>query len=399
MVVMLLMSPRFVNHLELAGHADRRRAPTTWPSTRTRSRRGSRTRSGRRCPDDALLAAAADGSLATDAGFTTQLDRVFADPRTRDTIWQFWNEWMRFESFTGFCCRPPGVQGAGRRREPRRRRPRPLGRHGARDPRPDRPLHLDAAAGRSRDLMTSDVSVTKSADLAHLYGVPAWSGSGDYPRFTDGSRRGAPAARGAARVEPGADEPVPPGRVHPAIDPVRQPAAPRPEQPAAGLARSAAAEHGHDHPPALRRQGGRQRPLPEPATTSFSNLGYVMEAYDSLGRFRTDGEGVRRADRRAARDAADRHRRRAAGDPRRHAPGQRPGRAEPADPRERQGGGLPVGELLPLRACAAIRRATAPTPARTRRCAAASRRAARWPPRSAASRRSAGFRQHKVGAP
>ena len=58
-------------------------------------------------PDDALLAAAADGSLATEAGFAAQLERVFADPRTRDTLWQFWNEWLRLESFTGFATDAP----------------------------------------------------------------------------------------------------------------------------------------------------------------------------------------------------------------------------------------------------------------------------------------------------
>ena len=191
-------------------------------------------------PDDALLAAAAatgDGSLATDAGFGTQLDRVFADPRTRDTLWQFWNEWMRFESFTGFATDRPAFKALAAGEN--------VGVAGhdhwgdmVREIQDLTNLYTWTQSGTLGDLMTSDLSVTKSADLAHLYGVPAWSGSGDYPRFTDGSRRGHPAARGAPRGQPGRDQPVPPGRVHPAIDPVRQPAPPRPEQPAAGLARS-----------------------------------------------------------------------------------------------------------------------------------------------------------------
>src|SRR5262245_52595590 len=109
MVVTLLMSPRFVNHLEIDGtpvggrddylalapyEIASRLAYTFWQTM----------------PDDALLAAAADGSLADDAGFARALDRVFGDPRTRATIWQFWNEWFHLESFTGFAAERPGFQ-------------------------------------------------------------------------------------------------------------------------------------------------------------------------------------------------------------------------------------------------------------------------------------------------
>ena len=83
-VVMLLMSPRFVNHLELAGTPISGRGDYLALDPYEIASRLSYT-FWQTMPDDALLAAAADGSLATDAGFATQLDRVFADPRTRDT--------------------------------------------------------------------------------------------------------------------------------------------------------------------------------------------------------------------------------------------------------------------------------------------------------------------------
>ena len=84
---------------------------------------------------------------------------------------------------------------------------------------------------------------------------------------------------------------------------------------------------------------------------------------------------------------------------RRHAAGQRARRAEPAHRRQRQGRGLPVGELLPLRAAPRSdtrqrRRLRVRGDARQPR-----RRAAPGAPRSAAWPPSAGFRQHKVGAP
>ena len=79
---MLLMSPRFVNHLELDGTPIAGRADDLALDPYEIASRLSYT-FWQTLPDDALLAAAADGSLATDAGFAAQLDRVFADPRTQ----------------------------------------------------------------------------------------------------------------------------------------------------------------------------------------------------------------------------------------------------------------------------------------------------------------------------
>ena len=142
-VVMLLMSPRFANHLELAGTPISGRADYLALDPYEIASRLSYT-FWQTLPDDALLAAAADGSLATDAGFNTQLDRVFADPRTRDTIWQFWNEWMRFESFTGFSTDRPAFKALAAGENVGVAGHDHWGDMVARDPRPHRPLHLDA---------------------------------------------------------------------------------------------------------------------------------------------------------------------------------------------------------------------------------------------------------------
>src|SRR4051794_28286208 len=186
--VMLLMSPRFANHLELSGTPISGRSDYLALDPYEIASRLSYT-FWQTSPDDALLAAAGDGSLATDAGFGTQLDRVFADPRTRDTIWQFWNEWMRFESFTGFSSDRPAFKALAAGEN--------VGVAGhdhwgdmVREIHDLTDLYTWTQSGTLKDLTNSDVSVTKSADLAHLYGVAAWNGSGDYPRFTDGSRRG-----------------------------------------------------------------------------------------------------------------------------------------------------------------------------------------------------------------
>jgi len=283
-VVMLLMSPRFANHLELAGTPIAGRADYLALDPYEIASRLSYT-FWQTLPDDALLAAAADGSLGTDAGFNTQLDRVFADPRTRDTIWQFWNEWMRFESFTGFTTDRPAFMALAAGEN--------VGVAGhdhwgdmVKEIRDLTDLYTWTQSGTLGDLMTSDLSVTRSADLAHLYGVSAWSGSGDYPRFTDGSRRGIlqraallanslettnPFHRGAfirrsilcddlPRPDPNS---LPPGSLDPPPQSTAMTTRQRYEAKVAGNGLCAGCHN------------------------SFSNLGYVMEAYDALGRFRT----------------------------------------------------------------------------------------------------------------
>lgn len=48
-------------------------------------------------PDDALLAAAADGSLATDEGLRAQVARLSADPRAAATMTRFFESWLQID--------------------------------------------------------------------------------------------------------------------------------------------------------------------------------------------------------------------------------------------------------------------------------------------------------------
>ena len=117
--VLLLTSPRFLNHLELEGSPIAGREDFLALSPHEMASRLSYA-FWQTMPDEPLFAAAAASgpdSLATETGFRKQLDRVFADPRTRDTVWQFWNEWLRLESFTGFATTRPGWRVAGCRRD------------------------------------------------------------------------------------------------------------------------------------------------------------------------------------------------------------------------------------------------------------------------------------------
>jgi hypothetical protein len=284
-VVSLLMSPRFVNHLELEGtpvagaedyfaldpyEVASRLSYTFWQTL----------------PDDELLDAAEDGSLTTDDGFTEQLERVYDDPRTRATIWQFWNEWFRFDTFTGFSAERPAFQALAEGEQ--------VGESGhdhwadmVEEVRDLTDLYTWQGEGTLLDLMTSNVSVTRSDDLARLYGVEAWSGSGAYPTLPAGTRQGI-LLRSALLVSSlETTNPFHRGSMIrrailcDTLDP------PDPTTLPAGSL---------DPPPPSDELTTRERfdakvvgnTLCRGCHAGFSGIGYALEAYDSLGRFRTE---------------------------------------------------------------------------------------------------------------
>ncbi len=285
MVVVLLMSPRFVNQLEIEGTPLGGRADYFTLAPYETASRLSYT-FWQTMPDDALLTAAANGSLGTDAGFVTQLDRVFADPRTHETLWQFWNEWFRLEAFTGFSAERPafkslaageslGVAGHDHYRDM------------VQEIRDLTDLFTWTRKGTIDDLLTSNLSVTRSADLARLYGVPVWSGSGNYPVFPAAAPRAGILQRAALLVS-SLEQTNPFHRgsfVRRSIlcDPL-----PNPDPnslPPGSL----------DPPPPTATETTRQRfakkvdgnGLCEGCHKQFSDIGYVLESYDALGRYRT----------------------------------------------------------------------------------------------------------------
>jgi hypothetical protein len=283
-VVTLLLSPRFVNHLELSGSPIAGREDYLALDPYEIASRLSYT-FWQTLPDDALLTAAADGSLATNAGFEEQLERVFSDARTQQTLWQFWNEWLRFESFTGFAAERPAFQALAKGEQ--------LGVAGhdhwgdmVQEIRDLTNLYTWQQGGTFADLMTSTVSVTRSADLARLYGVSAWSGSGAYPKLPDGQRSGL--LQRAALLASSLEQTNPFHRGSLIRRSILCDDLPRPDPnslPPGSL----------DPPPASSALTTRARfqkkvegnALCETCHSAFSNLGYVMEAYDALGRFRT----------------------------------------------------------------------------------------------------------------
>ena len=283
MVVVALSSPRFVHHVEVDGSALASAADVLQLSSYEIASRLSYT-FWQTMPDSELLRAAEDGSLASEAGFASQLERVFADARTQQTLWSFWNEWFRFEKFTGFETTRPGLQALAQGES--------LGVKGhdhyadmVQEVRDLTSLFTFQKRATVSDLLTTDLSVTKSADLAHLYGVSAWSGQGEYPKLPP-TRVGL--LQRAALLVSNLEQTNPFHRgafVRRALlcDPLPQP---DPNSLPPGSL---------DPPKPSSAQTTRQRfqakvegkVLCQGCHGSFSDIGYALESFDALGRYRT----------------------------------------------------------------------------------------------------------------
>jgi hypothetical protein len=151
-------------------------------------------------PDAGLMAAAADGSLLQPSVYQQQVDRLFADPRAQQTLNQFFVDYFQTESVGG----PRGTGG--------------LNYHFLADPNtlasvqfqafagadlPGTSLYDDMVAdalgmanyyathnGTLNDLLTSPLSFAQTADVAKIYGLPAWDGTSAPPSFPANQRPG-----------------------------------------------------------------------------------------------------------------------------------------------------------------------------------------------------------------
>jgi hypothetical protein len=284
MLVVALSSPRFVNHVEIDGTASTSSNDILQLTSYEIASRLSYT-FWQTMPDDELLTAADDGSLATEDGYQSQLRRVFDDPRTRQTLWRFWSEWLKLEKFTGFESARPGFRSLAEGTN--------LGEDGhdyygdmVAEIRDLTEVLTFSQQSTVVDLLTTDLSVTTSEDLAALYGVEVYSGDGDYPRLPDGTRAGLfqRAAMLATSLEQ--TNPFHRGafiRRNLLCDDLPQP---NPNDLPDGAL---------DPPPPADNQTTRERfqakvegqALCEGCHATFSDIGYVLESFDALGRHRS----------------------------------------------------------------------------------------------------------------
>jgi hypothetical protein len=183
-VVVAMSSPRFVNHVEIDGGALDTAESLLQLSTYEIASRLSYLFWGT-MPDAALFAAAEDGSLATEAGFAAQLTRVFDDDRTRETLWQFWSEWLRLEKFTGFETTRPGFESLVDGQLPSAT----LYDDMVEEIRALTELFSFERTATLTELLQTRESVTRSVELAELYGVTPATGATS-PTLAEGTRAG-----------------------------------------------------------------------------------------------------------------------------------------------------------------------------------------------------------------
>lgn len=139
-------------------------------------------------PDEELFAAAADGSLLTESGYAAQVERVYADDRTRVTLERFFFEWLELYK-TGD---PFGGVTSGSLQK--------MAFIEGYDVSPDlRQNMVDEVlemtehyrqSGTFDDLFTSPASFARTTDLAAIYEVPVWDGSGPLVEFPTPERKG-----------------------------------------------------------------------------------------------------------------------------------------------------------------------------------------------------------------
>ena len=139
-------------------------------------------------PDQELFSAAANGSLLDETEYEAQVARIYSDPRTQATFQKFFFEWLELyrvgDPFSGVQSgdlqKMVFIEGA--------------------DVTPqlvDNMVNevLDMTEyyrlnGAFADLFTSNVSFARTADLASIYGVPAWNGSMPLVQFPTPDRLG-----------------------------------------------------------------------------------------------------------------------------------------------------------------------------------------------------------------
>jgi hypothetical protein len=282
-VTKLLLSPSFLNHVQVDGDPIGNRQDLLKLSPYEIASRLS-YHFWQTMPDEALFAAAEDGSLGTDAGYAAAVDRLVSDPRAKETAWTFWSEWLKTGGFFGFSTNRPAFD-ALVKGENVNVMGHDVYADMVQELRDLTELFTWNRSGTIGDLLGTDLSVTKSADLAHIYGLAPWDGTSDYAKFPAGTRGGL-LTRSAVLVI-GEEQTNPFHRGASVRRSFLCDDLPKPDPatlPPGSL----------DPPPVNAAQTTRDRfgakvksPLCQGCHSQFSNIGFVLEAYDSLGRYRT----------------------------------------------------------------------------------------------------------------
>lgn len=315
LLTVMLMSPELLFHLELGGELVPGSHDVVLLTSYELASRLS-YQFWRSLPDEALFAAAADGSLMTDDGYRAAVERVFADPRTVATIDQFFAQWLDLDAL------PQPADEVGT--EPfdtfaGNDRPTPaLRQHMADEVLAATRHQVWDAGGDLDDLFLDDRSYATTPDLAAIYEVPVWDGASPPPRFPDGERAGL--ITRAALLVSGTWHTLP---MHKGITLRRRMLCDTPGNPPEGAQNATVDLAG----PVTQRQYAEALTMQEGTSCVgchawMNPLGFATESYDALGRHRQreltwqeagdrfkwlpiDTATIPQADRRDPRTAAD----------------------------------------------------------------------------------------------
>jgi hypothetical protein len=139
-------------------------------------------------PDDTLWKAASDGSLLQPDVYQREVDRIYADPRTRSTLSRFVADWLKTDDL-------PALEAHDQDAVFRAFAGADLPQAQLRQQMIDEVLGLVDfyvwdRKGSLDELMTTELSLARGPDLAKLYGVAPWDGVSAPPSFPSGQRPG-----------------------------------------------------------------------------------------------------------------------------------------------------------------------------------------------------------------
>jgi len=139
-------------------------------------------------PDDALLAAAADGSLMNAPTYSAQVARLMGDARVRPAIDEFFADWLKVEDL-------PALDAKNQDAVFKTFAGGDLPNTSLRQAMIDDVIGLADFATWTKpsgvtELLTNELSFAKDTRLASLYGVAAWDGTSAPPALPAGQRPG-----------------------------------------------------------------------------------------------------------------------------------------------------------------------------------------------------------------
>ncbi len=179
LVTRLLTAPRFLYHVESgtenAGSSDIF-ALDAWELASRLSYHFWGT-----MPDALLREAARSGALLDPAGYDAQVERLFADPRAARTMESFFTQWfwplLELPALDSRLADPVYQAFAGANAPSPQLRDRMVREV------VDSAVFIANNGGTLRDLLTNRQSFARDPELAAIYGVPVWDGSGAPPEM------------------------------------------------------------------------------------------------------------------------------------------------------------------------------------------------------------------------